>query len=119
VVRALSERLRVIRLFDTYGRLLTRRQQRLLRLYYHDDLSLGEIAEQHGVSRQAVHDALQRSAEELEHLEASLGVVEFRRQLSERVAGLAAAVRRLTDRLGAEEAAEIRQELDVLRRSIR
>jgi len=119
VVRALSERLRLIRLFDTYGPLLSHRQQRLLRLYYHHDLSLGEIAEQQAVSRQAVFDTLRRSTEELEHLEATLAVVEFRRQLAERVTALDAAVQRLAARVGTEAAAEVAQELDALRRILR
>ncbi|MDQ7843259.1 MAG: sigma factor-like helix-turn-helix DNA-binding protein [Armatimonadota bacterium] len=119
MARSLGERLRLIRLFDTYGPLLTHRQQRLLRLYYHHDLSLGEIAERQAVSRQAVFDALRRSTEELEHLEETLAVVEFRRQLAERVAALTAAVQRLTARVGAEAAAEVTQELEALRRSLR
>jgi len=119
VARALRHRLRLIRLFDTYGRLLTRRQRRLLRLYYHDDLSLGEIAERSAVTRQAVHDVLRRSAEELERLEASLRVVAFRQQLSERIDALAAAVARLGKRVGGQAVAEVSQELGVLRRRVR
>ena len=115
--RELTERLRVIRLFDTYGRLLSVRQQRLLRLYYHDDLSLSEIAEQDEVTRQAVFDALHRSTEELERLEASLQVMESRRQLIGRLNALATALRRLRERVGADVVAEVEQELDALRRT--
>ncbi|MGH2397105.1 MAG: putative DNA-binding protein, partial [bacterium] len=53
--RALADRDRANRMFDAYGRLLTTQQQRLLQRYYQDDLSLGEIAAQTRVSRQAVH----------------------------------------------------------------
>lgn len=114
--KALTERLRVIQLFDTYGRLLSVRQQRLLRLYYHDDLSLSEIAEQDEVTRQAVFDALRRSTEEMERLEASLQMVEVRRQLAGHLDALAAAVRRLGERVGAEAVAEVENGLNVLRR---
>lgn len=115
--RELTERLRVIRLFDTYGRLLSIRQQRLLRLYYHDDLSLSEIAEQDEVTRQAVFDALRRSTEELERLERSLQVMESRRQLIGRLDALAAALRRLGEQVGVEAVAEVEQELASLRRA--
>jgi len=54
--RSLSERMWVVRLIEAYGRLLTAHQQRILRLYYLDDLSLGEIAERLHVTRQAAAD---------------------------------------------------------------
>lgn len=73
--RDLAKRLLTIQLFETYGGLLTARQQRLMRLYYFDDLSLAEIAERLRITRQAVHDSLQRSMEELIRLEEHLGLV--------------------------------------------
>ncbi len=73
--RALAGRDRANRMFDAYGALLTPRQQELLRRYYQEDLSLGEIAEQMHVSRQAVHDALRRAQTSLEKFEAALGLV--------------------------------------------
>src|SRR5881296_1203848 len=51
--RTLSERMWMVRLIEAYGRLLTAHQQRVLRLYYLDDLSLGEIAARLHVTRQA------------------------------------------------------------------
>ena len=44
-----------------YGGLLTQRQQEMLRLYYEEDFSLGEIAEQFGVSRQNVHELINQT----------------------------------------------------------
>lgn len=70
--RALADRDRANRMFDAYGRLLTAQQQRLLQRYYRDDLSLGEIAAQMRVSRQAVHDGLRRAVVALERYEAVL-----------------------------------------------
>ncbi|MBI4280419.1 MAG: HTH domain-containing protein [Armatimonadetes bacterium] len=74
--RQLGERLQVIRMIDVYATLLTPRQQQLLRLYYHEDLSLAEIAERFGVTRQAIHDSLKRSLNELRHLEGTLRVAQ-------------------------------------------
>ena len=56
-----------------YGGLLTQRQQEMLYLYYEEDLSLGEIAEQFGVSRQNVHELITRSVDKLRRDEAALG----------------------------------------------
>ncbi|MDR7483842.1 MAG: methyltransferase [Armatimonadota bacterium] len=74
--RTLVDRDRANRLFDAYGALLTARQQRMLRQYYQDDLSLGEIAGQMRVSRQAVHDGLRRALAALERYEAALRLVD-------------------------------------------
>ena len=54
-----------------YGGLLTQRQQEMLRLYYEEDFSLGEIAEQFGVSRQNVHELITRSVQKLRRYEAA------------------------------------------------
>jgi predicted DNA-binding protein YlxM (UPF0122 family) len=62
-------------LFDFYGNLLTLKQQEIYDLYYQQDLSLGEIAEQKKVSRQAIFDLLRRTEEALEDYEGKLGLV--------------------------------------------
>ena len=62
-------------LFDCYGELLTEKQKTYFDLYYNQDLSLGEIAEEVGISRQGVHDFLVRSEQTLLELEQKLGCV--------------------------------------------
>lgn len=62
-------------LYDFYGSLLTERQQNFIELYYGEDLSLGEIAEQYDVTRQAVHDTLKRAEQTLVNYEDKLGLV--------------------------------------------
>ena len=57
-----------------YGPLLTQRQQELMRLHFEEDQSLGEIAQQEGVSRQGVHDIVHRATEQLYQLEEKLGM---------------------------------------------
>lgn len=66
---------RMALLQDFYGGLLTDKQRRMFELYYDHNLSLGEIAEQCGISRQAVHDLLRRSEKLLESYEVRLGLV--------------------------------------------
>ncbi|MBP3542332.1 MAG: hypothetical protein J6K72_11070 [Clostridia bacterium] len=56
-----------------YGGMLTPRQLQALELHYMEDLSLGEIAQQLGVSRQNVHELITRSAEKLRGYEAAIG----------------------------------------------
>ena len=71
----MDKRLRLARLLDAYGALLTERQRAVCRAYYEDDLSLAETSEQEGVSRQAVHEALRAAEEALERFETALGLV--------------------------------------------
>ncbi|NLK20981.1 MAG: putative DNA-binding protein [Epulopiscium sp.] len=52
--------LEITLLYDFYGGLLTDKQKDIFELYYHDDLSLAEIAEQFSISRQGVYDTLKR-----------------------------------------------------------
>lgn len=62
-------------LFDYYGELLTEKQRELFDLYYNEDLSLAEIAEHVGISRQGVRDAIVRSESVLRETEDRLGLV--------------------------------------------
>ncbi|MBQ9988713.1 MAG: GntR family transcriptional regulator [Clostridia bacterium] len=59
-------------LMDFYGQMLTERQRAAVSLYCGEDLSLAEIAEQEGISRQGVRDALQRAEKTLTQMEEQL-----------------------------------------------
>ena len=71
-------------LFDYYGDMLTERQRMCLDLRYNQDLSLAEIAEELGVSRQGVHDNITRAEVHLAKMEEKTGCV--RRNLQSRQA---------------------------------
>ena len=62
-------------LFDHYGGMLTDKQRECFQLRYEQDLSLGEIAESMGVSRQAVNDSLTRTEALLRRIEENIGSV--------------------------------------------
>ena len=62
-------------LYDCYAGALSDRCRDALDLYYNDDLSLAEVAEHLGITRQGVRDALQRGQEQREFLERALGFV--------------------------------------------
>jgi uncharacterized protein len=59
-------------LYDFYQSLLTEKQKSYMSLYYLDDYSLGEIADEYNVSRQAVYDNIKRTEAMLEEYEAKL-----------------------------------------------
>ncbi|MBN2983570.1 MULTISPECIES: YlxM family DNA-binding protein [Cohnella] len=71
---ALEKTNRINVLFDFYGSLLTEKQQTFLKCYYQDDYSLGEIAEEFDISRQAVYEHLKRAEQALEDYEAKLSL---------------------------------------------
>ena len=62
-------------LFDYYGDLLTEKQKTYFDLYYNQDFSLAEIAQEEGVSRQGVYDALTRTEAILRNFEEKTGFV--------------------------------------------
>ena len=63
---------RINALFEFYAALLTDKQMNYIELYYADDYSLAEIAEEFGVSRQAVYDNIKRTEKILEDYEMKL-----------------------------------------------
>jgi uncharacterized protein len=68
----LEKTTRINYLYDFYQSLLTEKQKSYMSLYYLDDYSLGEIAEEYEVSRQAVYDNIKRTEAMLEEYEAKL-----------------------------------------------
>ena len=71
------EHVKMSLLADYYGGLLTKHQLKIVRGYYDEDLSLNELAEETGVTRQAVYDndILRRAGDKLKDYEAKLGLV--------------------------------------------
>lgn len=84
-------------LFDCYGALLTDKQRELFDLYYNEDLSLAEISEHAGITRQGVRDGIVRAEHTLRAMEERLGLVA-------RLERITAHTRALTDELSAAEA---------------
>ena len=82
-------------LFDAYSDLLTEKQRLVFALYYHEDLSLGEIAETYGISRQGVYDILKRSEKALLQFEERLQLVRRRERTRQIVEQMGTAVNRL------------------------
>ncbi|WBW94807.1 putative DNA-binding protein [Oceanirhabdus sp. W0125-5] len=74
----MDKRFEISFLLDCYGALLTENQKNVMELYYNADLSLAEIAENTGKSRQAVHDLIKRSEKTLYDYESKLSYLNKR-----------------------------------------
>lgn len=66
--------LKIACLLDFYGEVLSQRKQTVLSMYYNDDMSLSEIADEVGISRQGVRDLIKKAEEELVFFEEKLGL---------------------------------------------
>ncbi|MBQ7669551.1 MAG: winged helix-turn-helix transcriptional regulator [Clostridia bacterium] len=62
-------------LLDFYGDILSEHKRGIMEMYYDEDMSLAEISEQVGISRQAVREIIKKSESELSNLENTLGLV--------------------------------------------
>lgn len=81
----MDERLEQALLYDFYGELLTNHQKEIYEQYVLEDLSLTEIAESEGISRQGVHDLVKRCNKILEGYEVKLHLVEKFLSIKEKV----------------------------------
>lgn len=81
----MAKNLEISYLLDFYGEMLTRKQHDFLIYYYDEDLSLSEIAENEGITRQGVRDAVKRAENQLYEMEKSLG---FAKHFTEMKKGL-------------------------------
>ena len=82
---------RMTTLLDFYGEILTQRQREFFDLYYNEDLSLAEIAENYGISRQGVRDAIVRAETAMEELEDKTGLLKRFMRLREKIDAIEAA----------------------------
>lgn len=72
-------------LIDFYGSLLSERQRDIISLYYEEDLSLSEIAEDVGITRQGVRDAIKKAETILTDAEEKLGLAARFKNLSDEI----------------------------------
>jgi len=72
----MDETLKNTMLFDFFGEMLTENQQEYFDLYHNEDLSLSEIAESAGISKQGVYDIIVRAEKTLSKFEQKTGVIQ-------------------------------------------
>ncbi len=75
-------------LIDFYGDVLTEKQLDIITQYYNDDLSLSEIAENFGITRQGVRDSIKRGETILLDLEEKIGFASYSQRVQENLAKL-------------------------------
>ena len=86
---------RMAMLFDFYGDLLTERQREFYDLYYNEDLSLSEIAENYGISRQGVRDVIVRAEAAMSEIEEKTHIIRRFHQSKAAIAAIDAAADKL------------------------
>lgn len=100
-------------LLDFYGEVLSERKRTVLDLYYNNDLSLAEIAEEIGISRQGVRDLIKKAEEELRFYEEKLGLAQRSQTAQQQAEHLLALLRE------SGEDGEIRRAAEELASSVR
>lgn len=81
----MEEKIKISILLEIYGELLTEKQNEYMGYYYNEDLSLSEIADNDGITRQAVREIIVKSKNKLEEYENKLQLMKKRKQISEKI----------------------------------
>ena len=92
-IRVKNQTYRMTMLFDFYGEVLTQRQKEFFDLYYNEDLSLGEIAENYGISRQGVRDVIVRAEGVMQEIEDKTGLLRRFMQMQDKLDAITQAAR--------------------------
>lgn len=107
---------RMTMLYDFYGELLTERQQEFFDLYYNEDLSLAEIAENYGISRQGVRDVIVRAEGIMTEMEDKTGIIRRFHRMQEQLASASEGMDRI---LAINSDMYFDRELDELARGVK
>lgn len=113
------EKIEFMRLWDAYAGLLTPTQREVTDLYFNYDLTLSEIAEQKGITRQAVSDCLAGCRRQLEEYEDKLGYVETDAKNVFKIEGMLKEAERWAENFAAahpEFAADVGELVEILRK---
>ncbi len=100
----MGKNLEISFLLDFYGEMLTDKQRDMVDYYYNDDLSLSEIAENEGITRQGVRDSIKRAEAQMLEMEERLGLARRFRKISadvQQIYTLAETIRRYSEFPGA------------------
>lgn len=109
-----EKNMRIAYLLDFYEDLLDPHIQGVMRAYYDDDLSLAEVAEGEGISRQGVRHLIKKGEDALEFYESKLGLARRHEELDNACTSLSEIADGLSDKDLADEAAEIRRIVEVI-----
>ena len=105
-------------LCEIYGKLLTKKQLNIIDNYYNQDLSLSEIAENEGISRQAVRDIIMKGESKLFEFEEKLGIMKRHFIQEEKISNILSEITSIQDKFTDKQIAEvlehIKQELTLI-----
>lgn len=116
-----AKNLEISFLLDFYGDVLTERQREVMEQYYNDDLSLAEIADNFGITRQGVRDSIKRGEGIILDLEQKVGFAARYRAVQQVVAQLESLARsiRFANSNSYSPNAEIERDVDQMLEEIR
>lgn len=110
---------RMALLFDFYGDMLTDRQKEFFDLYYNEDLSLSEIAENYDITRQGVRDVIVRAEGIMQELEDKTGIIRRFQRMQEQLEAVDAAADEIldltTDQLIGQRVGDIKKAVAVMK----
>ena len=114
----MEKNVKISMLCQTYGKLLTEKQLEILENYYDKDLSLSEIAENEGITRQAVRDIIKKGENKLFELEEKLEIMKRMLKQEEQIAIILAEISKIetksTDKQIARILTHVKKELNCL-----
>ena len=112
----MSKNLDFTLLLDVYGTLLTEKQRETLEYYYNDDLSLGEISEELGITRQGVMNCIKKCEQRLSEFEDALGIVKRFNDLKKDIENLEADISDYD--INHKEKSKIKETLEDIKRKL-
>ena len=107
----MEKNVKISMLLDIYGKLLTEKQYYLLNDYYNQDLSLSEIAENEGITRQAVRDNLKKGENNLLEYEEKLGVMKKTLLQEEKIAAILSQITKISNKATDKEVAKVLEDV--------
>lgn len=103
----MDRKIEISLLCQIYGKLLTEKQLNILDNYYNLDLSLSEIAENEGITRQAVRDIMKKGENKLFEFEEKLGIMKKTQRQEEKIASILSELTKIQTKFTDEQIAEI------------
>ncbi len=103
----MDRKVEISMLCQIYGKLLTEKQLNIMDNYYNLDLSLSEIAENEGITRQAVRDIIKKGENKLFEFEEKLGIMKKNMKQEEKIANILSELTKIQTKFTDEQIAEI------------
>ena len=103
----MEKKVEISMLWQIYGKLLTEKQYEYIDYYYNEDLSLSEIAENEGITRQAVRDIIKKGERKLFEYEEKLGIMKKTMMQEEKIAVILSEITKIKQQSSDKEVAKI------------